>query len=102
MDKPTGEPPRTPDDPETIRQAQERVRQVLADAEGVAYAYCEPCGALIMHVFTLIDGWRWFAVLGQGDTPAPQCPKVAGPNGIGHGPHLPRATEIPFRTGDPT
>ena len=100
MAQPTSEPRRTPDDPEVLREAQERIRQVLDDAEDVSYSTCDPCGALIMYVFTLIDGWRWFAVLGQGDVPAPQCPKVPGPNGIGHGPHRPRGADIPFRTGD--
>lgn len=51
---------------------------------------CTECDAVLMQVYSIYGGWLWIAVYGQEqDVPAPQCPKVPGLYGVGHGAHSP-------------
>lgn len=89
------------DDPDVIRQAQERILAALNASGDVT---CTACGAAIMPVFSVFNEWMWIAVYGQETVPAVQCPQVPGLHDVRYGPHQPKvaAKEIPFRTGDPT
>lgn len=103
MEEPTGGTPRTrrlySDDPEVIRQAQERILAALNKAGDVT---CAACNGLLMRCYSPFGGWLWMAVYGQDGVPAAQCPEVPGLYDIGHGAHRPKSSseEIPFKTGD--
>jgi hypothetical protein len=95
----------SPDHPNVIRQAQERI---LAALDKVGDVTCSACGGAIMPVFSVYSDWMWIAVYGQETVPALQCPRVPGLHGLGYGPHQPKVVDpkavdvdgIPFTTGD--